>query len=112
MNFFISIIGWALFNLGEMELRKRELDDDGNPQTNFTFSEYAKKKRLSWIGSLLMIPVILWIGAKQIDLKPLSMLTDTEHSWSDLYYLGAGFAWELLIFAVTKIHKFIKKMSA
>lgn len=112
MNFIISIIAWLVYNVAEMEIRRRELDEDGNPDTNFGLGTYAKQKIFIWIGSLLMCPLLLWIGANKIDIKPLGMLTDMELAWSDLYYLAAGFGFELIIFGIIKLRKFVKKVSS
>lgn len=110
MNFMISVLGWFLWNWGELEFRKRELDDDGNPNTNFGFKEYREKKWTSWVGSIMCVPVLLWVGYLKLDLKPLEFITGENHGgWNDLYYLGAGCAWEMIIFSIIRINKFFKR---
>lgn len=109
MNFMISVLGWFLWNWGELELTKRELDDDGNPNTNFGFREYKQKKWTTWVGSIAFIPVLLWVGYMGLDLKPLQSIMGENHGWNDLYYLGAGFAWEAFIFLIIRAHKFLKR---
>lgn len=108
MNFFGTILGWLVWNLVELSLRQRELAEDGDPNTNFHLKEYAKNKYLQWITSLFVGFTLLWIGAKQLNLDPLAPLTGHALGWSDLYYLGAGAAYELLVFLVVKIKKLAK----
>jgi len=109
MNFFGTILGWLVCNLVELTLRQRELAEDGDPNTNFHIKEYAKDKYLQWITSLLVGFMLLWIGAKNLNLDPLAPLTGHALGWSDLYYLGAGVAFELIVFVVTKVKNIAKK---
>lgn len=108
MNFMFSILGWALWNWGELELKKRELDEDGNPQTNFSFADFRKQKWTSWIGSLLCCFFLLIVGYKQLGLKPFASIIG-DHEWTDAYYAGAGIAWEALLFTVVQIKNRFKK---
>ena len=110
MNFFISILGWALWNWAEFEIKKRELDEDENPHTSYTFKEFKDRKWSSWIGSLLCIPVLLWIGSKELDINPLGSLIGHESlGWNDLYLLASGAFWEIVLFVIKKVRSIIKK---
>lgn len=100
MNFFISVIGWAVWTIAEMEITRRRLDSDGNPQTNFSWYDYRKSHRFIWIGSFLCIPLLLWLGYAKMNLDPLEPITGAKVGWHDLYYLGSGFAFEFIIFII------------
>lgn len=109
MNFYGTILGWLVWNLVELTLRQRELSEDGDNSTNFNIVEFAKQKYLQWITSLLVGFMLLWIGAKNLNLDPLAPLTGHALGWSDLYYLGSGAAFELIVFIVIKIKKLANK---
>lgn len=109
MNFMISILGWFLWNLAEFTMAKQELDEDGNPNTNMNFSEYKHTHWPSWIGSFFSTFLLLWIGYRQLNLEPFQVITGGESlAWNDLYYLGAGAAWEAFLWLVKKIRKHFK----
>lgn len=106
----IAIIGWMLWTIAELQIEKSEKENDGDDKTVFTFGDYAVKHWPLWIGSLLCIPVILWIGDRNLDINPLSSLFGEGNiAWHDLYILGSGAAFEIFIFAVKKIKKMISK---
>lgn len=109
-NFYGAILGWFVWNIVELIIRQEELDEDGDPNTNFHFSQFAQKKKYYWIGSIGTCLMLLWIGSKGLNLDPLAPLTGHELGWTDLYYLGSGAALELLIFIVLKIRKITKKI--
>lgn len=111
MNFMISILGWLLWNWAEFTMAKADMDDDGNPNTNLSVREYANSHYPTWIGSLLCIPLLLWIGYRNLSIDPLASIVGVESSigWNDLYLVGAGAAWEAFIFGVKKVRKFYKQ---
>lgn len=109
MNFMISLLGWFLWNYVELLIEQRSLDEDGNPQTNFSFGDFVRKKKYSWIGSLACIPLLLWIGSKELSLDPFAPVIGVSLGWNDLYLLAAGPALEILIFFVLFVKKWIKK---
>jgi hypothetical protein len=109
MNFMVSLLGWFLWNWGELVIKQKQFDEDNDPSTNFTFSEHAKKKKYGWIGSLACVPLLLWIGAKQLSLDPLAPLIGHSLGWNDLYLLAAGPAFEIIIFFIGQIDRYIKK---
>lgn len=109
MNFMISILGWFLWNWAELVIEQRTLDEDGNPSTNFSFRDFVAKKKYLWIGNLLCCPVILWIGAKGLTLDLLAPITGTPLGWHDLYILGSGPAFELIIFLGIRVRNIFKK---
>ena len=109
MNFLISVIAWAIWNIAEMEITRRTLDEDGNPQTNFTWADYTKSHRFTWIGSFLSIFILLWFGYKQMNLDPFEVITGSKLGWHDAYYLFSGFLWDAVIFAFVFSKKYFKK---
>ncbi len=113
MNFMISIAGCFLWNWAQLTIEKKTLDEDGNPNTNFTFIDYAKKQYPYWVGSVVCIPILLWIGANKLSLDPLEPLIgiDANIGWHDLYFLGSGAAFEATIFIVIRIKNFFKSKS-
>lgn len=110
MNFLISLAGWFIWNIAEAEVEKREKDGDGNPNTNFSYKQYAKDHVLIWGGSFVCIFVLLWIGARRLDISPFGDLmgVDTK-AWHDLYILASGAVFEAVIFGVKKVRAFFKK---
>jgi hypothetical protein len=109
MNFLGSILGWIVWNITELVVTQKELEEDGDPSTNLHLKEYAYKKIYYWIGSFFTCLLLLWIGAKGLNLDPLEPLTGHKLGWSDLYYPGAGLAFEALIFLIIRIKTLIKK---
>jgi hypothetical protein len=111
MNFFISIVGWFLWNWAQLTMEKKMLDEDGNPQTNFTFKDYINKQYTYWVGSLICVPVLLWIGYRNLNIDPLASLIgiDAKIGWHDAYLLGSGAAFEAVIFIVSVIRNYFKK---
>lgn len=110
MNFLGSILGWLVWNIAELVMRQKELEEDGDPNTNFHFREYAEKKRFYWVGSFVTCFLLLWIGANELSLDPLEPLTGHKLGWTDLYYVGSGAAFELIIFIIVKINRIAKKL--
>ena len=94
MKFFISIIGWALWNWIELTIKKSELDEDGNTQTNFSFKEFASVKWTYWIGSFLCIFLLIWFGMNPLGLDPFGSMLGTSLTWNDGYYLLSGATFE------------------
>lgn len=110
MNFLISVLGWMIWNIAEAQIEKGEKDNDQNDTTTFSYKDYAKRHVLIWAGSLLCIPVLLWIGYRQLDINPMGDLLGIEaKGWHDLYILGSGAAFEAFIFAVKKVQSYFKK---
>lgn len=114
MNFMISILGWFLWTWVNFTIEKWEADDDGDDKTVFSFTHYKDKYWPTWIGSLACVPLLLWIGSRQLNLDAFGSLIAPGVSlgWNDLYLLAAGAAFEALIFAVKRIRKFFKNLSS
>jgi len=102
LNFLISIFGWLAFNFALFSMEKDEYDEKDQ---EFPISKYIKKHWDNWLGSLFVIPLILYIGYKQLSLNPLSPIDFEQAHWSDLYYMSAGFAFEFLKVSINKIKK-------
>jgi len=112
LNLIPVLLGWFLWNWAELVLEQRALDEDGNPQTNFTFSDFSKKKRFVWIGNLFCCPLMLWIGYKGLSLDILEPLIGAKLGWSDFYLLASGAAFEMILFLVTWVRKIIAKLKS
>jgi len=107
MNFFISILGWFLWNWAEFSVVKQEgdgseyepeivkyinasngLDDNSKTllangvrmilKSPVTLKMYAKTHYETWIGSLGCIFLLLWIGARNLSVDPLAPLFGVE----------------------------------
>lgn len=91
---FAAFIGWLAFNVIMLSMFKDE------NESNFAIKAYAKEHWDNWFASLVMIPVLLFVGY-----KGLSIPIDEKVDWNDLYYLASGFATE----AVKMIWKKFKK---
>lgn len=111
MKIGITLIAWFLWNWGELTIRKSELDDDNNPNTNFSFKEYMGIKWTYWVGSFAMIFILLWMGKIKIDLSQLDGIVG-KLTWNDLYYLAPGAGFEALIFGIRWIRNYFKKRIA
>lgn len=81
---FAALAGWLAFNLMLFRIEKDQADDHGKL---FDLPGYVSRTWDNWLVSLIFIPVILYIGYKQLD---IGMIDATHVTWSDLYYLGAG----------------------
>lgn len=85
MNSVAAIFGWIAFNFIMLSSFK-----DDNEQT-FNLKAYAKEYWDNWAGSLLSIPVLLYIGARGFNFSEIGV--DGIH-WSDAYYVFSGFGFE------------------
>ena|SRR5688572_2205222 len=99
MNFLISIAGWTLWNLIAFRIEKDAYDDRNE---KFPLKEYVSKVWDNWLASLVMIPILLFLGQQQLGLNPMGVFGTEEIGWNDFYYLGAGFFTEALMYAVKK----------
>jgi len=87
-----AIAGWVAFNFLALSLYK-----DDNEKT-FALKSYAGEHWDNWLASFFLIPVLLFIGA-----KGLNITIDEKHlEWNDLYYVGSGFITEALKMAYKK----------
>ena len=109
MNFIGAILGWLVWNIAELVMVQKELEEDGDPSTNFYIRDYAKKKRFYWYGSFVTCCLALWIGHNNLNLDPLAPIIGHNLGWNDLYYIGAGAGFEMVIFIISKIKSITKK---
>lgn len=94
--FFVAFWGWLAFNLIMLRITK---DSDDDKSIDFHLKEYVKKSWDNWLTSLVCVPIVLYLGYKQLNIG----LVDFDHpKIFDLYYLGAGFLPELIIVAFKK----------
>ena len=96
-NFAAAFFGWLAFNVIIFRIEKDKFDQG---DLSFPLSKYIIKTWDNWIASLCMIPVLIFVGYKQLDLGVL--ITDHNIKWSDAYYLLSGFSTELIIVSWTK----------
>jgi hypothetical protein len=106
MNFLISIFGWLAWNFSILSIDKDKYDTTGKA---FPLKEYAHKHWDNWIGSLITIPLLLYIGYRGLDLNPLSAIDLHTVGWNDLYYMCSGFAFEAIKYAIGKTQNIFKK---
>jgi hypothetical protein len=115
MNFMISVLGWFLWNWINFNIEKSELDDDGDDKTNLSLHEYKNRHWPNWIGSLMCVPLLLWVGSRQLSLDPFASVIGMPGvglGWNDVYLIGSGALYEILIFAVKRIKKIFKKKAS
>lgn len=108
INFSGALLGWAIWNIAELVIRQKELEEDGDPNTNFHFKEYKQKKMWYWIGSFVCCLLLLWIGERQLSLEPLSEALNHKFNWNDLYYPASGAVFEVFMFLVLWVRKVLK----
>jgi hypothetical protein len=88
MNAVAALAGWFAWTCIMLRMYK-----DENENT-FNVIAYSKEHWDNWLASLACVPVLLWVGFSKLDLGSIDI---GATSWSDLYYLSAGFAPELII---------------
>lgn len=100
MNIVLTLLGWGLWNLIEWNLEKNKADDQDK---DFDGAAYRKKKKDDWIVSFFVAVFLLVVGHMGLGLDLLRVV-DSEHpaKWSDLYYAGSGFLYEVLKFLIKK----------
>jgi len=103
LNFYVTILGWLAYNVIMFSIEKDKYD---STHTTFPFRQYIGEYWDNWLASLIMAPVLLWLGYKQLDIisDPLSEHASTIR-WTDLYYLASGFATEFVINLIKRIKK-------
>jgi hypothetical protein len=139
MNFMISIIGWFLWNWAEFSITKESgdgfvyakkvnalIDETTITPTEknsimvrlmeifkkpLSLREYAATHYETWVGSLVTIPVILWMCSRQLNLDVFAPIAGSgiPLGWNDLYLLGAGVVWDAFIFLFKYVKNFFRK---
>lgn len=99
MNALIALLGWIGWNVIIFRIDKDKKDDEG---TTFPLKQYALQSYDNWLSSLVMVPILVYIGHKGLNLPGSLFGFDKDIAWSDLYYLGAGFFTEVIIWAIKK----------
>lgn len=97
----ICLMGWLAWNVLLFVIEKDGYDDQ---EKEFPFKAYVKKRWDNWLASLVLVPVLLWLGSVGLGLNIFSPLETLE--WSDTYYLLSGCASEM---AITGIKKYMAK---
>ena len=87
LNALAALFGWLAFNFVVMSSFK---DDD---EQKFSIKTYAAEHWDNWLGSLLFIPAFLFAGAKGFNFEDIGA---SGIKWSDAYYVGCGFFFELV----------------
>jgi len=112
MNFIGAFIGWFLWNLAEMEIRRRRYAGDNDPSTVFNFRTYSAEKKFTWVGSFACIFLFLWIRANQLNLDMLEPVMGHKLVWNDFLLLAPGAGFEMIIFLIWFIQRWIDKKKA
>lgn len=82
-----SFFGWLAFTVLMLRLEKDANED------SWTWASYKKKNWDNWLASIVFIPVLIWVGYSQLDIRTVGF----DFQWSGLYYLCSGFAPELVV---------------
>lgn len=95
LNFYVTVIAWMAFNAIKFSIIKDKLDDEGK---HFPIRQYIEKTWDNWLASALCVPLLLWIGYRQLDIitNPVAEHTSTL-KWNDIYYLFSGVISEIVI---------------
>lgn len=99
MNLLVTLAGWLAWNVIIFRIDKDQYDDR---KEEFPLWQYVKQSYDNWLASLVMIPVILFMGYKGLGFNVFSAIEIDHLEWSDAYYLGTGFFTEAVIFAIKK----------
>lgn len=97
LNIFITFIGWLAWNVLVFRLEKDKYDDEGK---EFPLSTYIAKTYDNWLSSLLFVPIILFMGYRQLGFNAFG--TIEEIGWNDLFYVCAGFISEAVYYMIKK----------
>lgn len=99
MNILVTLAGWLAWNVIIFRIDKDNRDEKGEP---FPLKQYAIQSWDNWLSSLVMIPVILYLGYKGLGFNAFGSIGLSDLGWSDAYYLGSGFFTEAAIYAIKK----------
>jgi len=99
MNALISLIGWLGWNIIIFRIDKDQYDDQ---KLAFPLRQYILQSWDNWLASLVMVPVLMYIGHRGLNLPGSIFGFGEDVAWSDLYYLGSGFFTEAIIWAIKK----------
>lgn len=88
---FAALFAWLAFNVIMFRMEKDTFDDKS---LDFNLLEYAKRTWDNWLTSLVCVPIVLYLGFKQLN---IGMIDVDNPKWADLYYLGSGFLPEFVI---------------
>jgi len=105
MNIILVFLGWSIWNFALFTIEKDRFDDEDKP---FPVGKYIRSHWDNWLLSAIMIPVLIIVGIKGLDLTALPFGDFQDFKWGDLYYLGAGAFSEMVKHYVVVI---IKKYS-
>lgn len=94
-NFFInpiaaSFFGWLAWNVVMFRIEKDGYDLQ---KIKFPLGEYFSRTWDNWIASFVMIPILLFVGFKKLNIE----FDSNNLQWNDLYYVLSGFITEVVI---------------
>lgn len=98
-NALIALVGFLAWVIIVFRIDKDLVDDS---EKEFSFRDYAKKNYDNWLTSLIGVPVVL-VGADLLDI--VKVFHDTELTWSNAFYLGAGVVTEVPMYFIKKWRK-------
>lgn len=90
-----ALFGWLAFNVILFRVAKDEYDDQDK---TFPIKKYFSYVWDNWLASLVMIPVLLYIGGRGLGIT----FDGNNLAWNDAYYPASGFITELVIVAWKK----------
>lgn len=94
LNIYISFFAWAAYNVIMFRIKKDEFDDRDE---DFPLTKYIYHTWDNWLSSLAVVPILLWLGYRQLHVIDDPLTGIKEVKWNDLYYLLSGFITEFLI---------------
>lgn len=93
INGLAAFAGWLAWNALLLSIDKDENEE------KFTLRTYFSEHWDNWVASLFMIPILLFIGYKGLQ---INIGFEEGLEWSDLYYVCSGFAVEVIKVAYKK----------
>lgn len=93
-NALAAIFGWIAWTVIMLRVYK-----DENEKT-FNLKAYFSEHWDNALSSLVFIPVLLYLGHNQFNFG--DVLGEGSLQWKDAYYVGSGFAVEVLIMSYKK----------
>lgn len=101
-NWEIALLGWLAWNALILNIDKDSFDAKGE---TFPILKYIQAHWDNWFASLVMIPLLLWFGSRQLGLDATGIVEFEKLKWSDSYYPMSGVITEFALYWIKKIKK-------